>query len=239
MIGPARLVLAWILTAMHSGTALKTEVLRAADVEDAFVTLHVKLHSTVAGLREQFNNNNGELRQAPVLPLLGKFQHGLERLLSDTMYTKDRRAALAELRSADASVQRLISSYSTWEASRRSHSLSTDSGILLEVAKVATSLETQLSQMKKAFQARKYSNEKRLKALRILVSASATKSNKDALHREEKYINELSAKRSKQFTKIRSVLDAVNNKDSKLLFGFVRAVHDATVSKDLHAMAMQ
>eukprot|EP00419_Tripos_fusus_P056330 CAMPEP_0172814216 /NCGR_PEP_ID=MMETSP1075-20121228/11118_1 /TAXON_ID=2916 /ORGANISM="Ceratium fusus, Strain PA161109" /LENGTH=224 /DNA_ID=CAMNT_0013654003 /DNA_START=106 /DNA_END=780 /DNA_ORIENTATION=+ len=224
---------------MHSGTALKTEVLRAADVEDAFVALHVKLHSTVAGLREQFNNNNGELRKAPVSPLLVEFQRGLERLLSDTMYIKDQRVALAELRAADASVERLISPYKVWEASHRSYKLSTDSGILLEVAKTGASLKTRLSQMKKAFEAKTRSHAKRLKTLRILVSASATKSSKDALQREEKYFSKLSQRRPKQFAKISSAVDAIGNKDPELLFGFVRAVHDATVSKDLHAMAMQ
>eukprot|EP00419_Tripos_fusus_P012670 CAMPEP_0172667414 /NCGR_PEP_ID=MMETSP1074-20121228/8405_1 /TAXON_ID=2916 /ORGANISM="Ceratium fusus, Strain PA161109" /LENGTH=237 /DNA_ID=CAMNT_0013483911 /DNA_START=74 /DNA_END=787 /DNA_ORIENTATION=- len=237
MIGHPGLALAWLTIAVHSGTALKTEVLRAADVEDAFVTLHVKLHSTVAGLQEQLNNNNRELRKALVSPLLVEFQRGLERLLSDTMHMKDKRAALAELRSADASLQRLISSYSAWEASHRSYRLSTDSGLLLEVAKTATSLETQLLHMQKAFQTKKRSNEMRLKAMWLRLSA--TKSNKDALQREEEYFNKLSAKRSKQFAKIRSAVDAISNKDPKLLFGFVRAVHDATVNDDLHAMAIQ
>jgi len=240
MIGRAALVLALGHIAVHLGTSLKIEVLEAADVEDACVALHVKLHNTVSGLKGQFSNNKGELRKAPVSPLLMKFQRDMEQMLSDTAYMKDKRIALAELRSADTSVERLIASYKTWEASNRSHKLSTDSGILLEVTKTATSLETQLSMMKKAFQAKKRRHEKRLKELRILVKVSETKSNKDALQREEKLLNQLSEKRSKQFAKMSSAVAAVSNKDPKFLFAFVRAVHDATVNDDdLHATAVR
>merc|ERR1719410_3246297 len=101
MIGRAALVLAFASMVMRFGTSLKIEVLEATDLEDACVALHVKLHNTVSGLKEQFNNNKGELRKAPVSPLLMKFQRGLEQILSDTVDMKDKRAALAELRSAD------------------------------------------------------------------------------------------------------------------------------------------
>jgi len=239
MIGRAALVLALAHMAMHSGTSLKIEVLEVTDLEDACVALHVKLHNVVSGLKRQFSNNNGELRKTPVLPLLVTFQWGLEHTLSDTVDMKDKRAALVELRSADTSVERLIASYKTWEASHRSYKLSNDSGILLEVAKTATSLERQVSKMNKFFQAKKRRHEKRLKALRILANASATKSNKDALQREEKLLNKLSEKRVKQFAKMSAAVDAVSNKDPKFLFAFLRAVHDATVDDDLHATAVQ
>merc|ERR1719410_278395 len=135
------LVLTLVHITVHLGTTLKTEMLQATDLEDAFVALHVKVHNTVVGLQEQFNNNKGELKKAPVSPLLRKFQQGLEQILSDTVNMKDRRSALAELKSADASVERLTATYKTWDASHRSYKLSTDSGILLELSKTATSLE--------------------------------------------------------------------------------------------------
>merc|ERR1719410_1582606 len=195
------LVLTLVHITVHLGTALKTEMLQATDLEDAFVALHVKLHNTVVGLQGQFNNNNGELKKAPVSPLLRKFQRGLEQILSDTVNMKDKRPALAELKSADSSVERLIACYKSWEASHRSYKLSTDSGALLEVAKTATSLDTQISKMKRAFQAKKLGHEKRVKTLRTLVTASASKSNKDALQREEKLLNKLLEKQSQQITK--------------------------------------
>merc|ERR1719461_666920 len=99
---------------MRFGTSLKIEVLEATDLEDACVALHVKLHNTVSGLKEQFNNNNGELKKAPVSPLLMKFQRGLEQILSDNVYMTEKRAALAKLKAADSSVERLIASYKTW-----------------------------------------------------------------------------------------------------------------------------
>ena len=239
MIGRAALVLAAAHSAVRFGTSLKIEVLEATDLDDACMALHVKLHNTVSGLKGQLSSNKEELKKAPVSPLLVKFQRGLEQMLSDTVNFKDKRAALVELKSADTSVERLIASWKTWEASNRSYKLSTDSGILLEVAKTANSLETQLSKMKRAFQAETRRHEKRLKALRILVSASATKSNMETLQREEKSFNKLSEKRSKQFAKMSSAVDAVSNKDPKFLFAFVRAVHDATVNDDPHATAVQ
>merc|ERR1719232_966378 len=103
MIG--RAVLALVLA--HVASGLKTEEFQASDLEQAFVALHVKLHNTAGGLREQLKT--GEMRKAPVLPLLVKFNQGLEQILSDTVYMKDKRAALVELRSADSSVEQILS----------------------------------------------------------------------------------------------------------------------------------
>jgi len=238
MICRGTMVLALAHVAVHLGTALKIEPLRTPDVEHELVALHVKLHNTVAGLRQQLNNN-GELRKAPVLPMLIKFQKGLEQILSDTVYMTNKRDALAELRSADSSVERLITPYTTWEASHHTYKMVSDAGILLEANKTASSLETQISKMEKAFRVKKRRHEKRLKALRIHVSASATKLNNGALEREEKSFNKLLGKHSMYFAKMRSAVDAVKKKDPNVLFAFVRAVHDATVNDDLHATPIQ
>eukprot|EP00419_Tripos_fusus_P052411 CAMPEP_0172800524 /NCGR_PEP_ID=MMETSP1075-20121228/2650_1 /TAXON_ID=2916 /ORGANISM="Ceratium fusus, Strain PA161109" /LENGTH=232 /DNA_ID=CAMNT_0013638453 /DNA_START=94 /DNA_END=792 /DNA_ORIENTATION=+ len=230
------LVLATAHVAVHVSTALKIEARLTADLEHEFKALHVKVHSIVAGLREQLRNDNGEMRKAPVLPMLIEFQQKLQRTLSDTVYMKDKHAALAELTSVDNSVERLITPYNNWVAAHRSYKLATDSGILLE--ETASSLDTRLSKMEKAFQAKKNSHEKRLGALRILARVSASKPNKDALQREEESFNKLSQKWSKQHAKMRSALDAVKKKDTNFVFAFMRAVHDATVNDDLHASAV-
>eukprot|EP00419_Tripos_fusus_P031071 CAMPEP_0172780490 /NCGR_PEP_ID=MMETSP1074-20121228/202956_1 /TAXON_ID=2916 /ORGANISM="Ceratium fusus, Strain PA161109" /LENGTH=260 /DNA_ID=CAMNT_0013617467 /DNA_START=91 /DNA_END=874 /DNA_ORIENTATION=- len=258
------LVLATAHVAVHVSTALKIEARLTADLEHEFKALHVKVHSIVAGLREQLRNDNGEMRKAPVLPMLIEFQQKLQRTLSDTVYMKDKHAALAELTSVDNSVERLITPYNNWVAAHRSYKLATDSGILLEetthyalqqlggcasflklatdsgilLEETASSLDTRLSKMEKAFQAKKNSHEKRLGALRILARVSASKPNKDALQREEESFNKLSQKWSKQHAKMRSALDAVKKKDTNFVFAFMRAVHDATVNDDLHASAV-
>merc|ERR1719150_3072414 len=202
------------------------------DVEKDFVARHVKLHSTVVGLKEQLNRNKGELRKAAVSSMVRKFQRELEGILSDTVHMQDRSAALAELRSAQGSVNRLMLPYKTWEAANRSYKLATDSGILLEADKAATSLDKQLSKMEKAFQAKKQQHGKRAEALRIRASASATKANKEALEREDERFNKLSVERSAQFAEMRSAVDAVKKRDPSLLFSFVRAVHDAAANDD-------
>lgn len=233
------LVLALAHVAVHVGTALKIEMLQTADLEHEFVALHVKLHNVAAGLREQLKSNNGEIRKAPMLPMLVKFQQGLERTLSDTVYMKEKRVALAELKSADTSLEHLTAPYKNWLASHRSYKLAADSGILLETGKLSSSLETQLSKMEKAFQANKRRQEKRLNSLRIRAAASATKSNKDALKREEASFNKLSTKRAYQFAKIRTAVAAAKSKDPSFLFAFVHAVHSATVDDNVHAVALQ
>eukprot|EP00419_Tripos_fusus_P026305 CAMPEP_0172725164 /NCGR_PEP_ID=MMETSP1074-20121228/87730_1 /TAXON_ID=2916 /ORGANISM="Ceratium fusus, Strain PA161109" /LENGTH=234 /DNA_ID=CAMNT_0013551869 /DNA_START=80 /DNA_END=784 /DNA_ORIENTATION=+ len=232
--------LAVALVAVDLATALKVEVLPKTVLEKEFVDLHVKLHSTVAGLREQFKNNNkGETSKPELSPMILQFQRGLQRILSDTVRMEDKGAALAELRSADGSVNKLINSYKTWQAANRSHKFKPDSAILLEADKAASSLEKQLSKMEKSFQVKKHNHEQRAKTLGMFVSASATKSNKDALEREDKSFNKLSKERSTQFAKIRSAVEAVRQRDSKFLFSFVRTVHDATVDDDCHAAAAQ
>jgi len=237
MIGRTALLLVLTNGAVHLATALKIEAVRTTDLEKEFVALHVKLHSTVVGLKQQLKQHSREMRKAAESPMILKFQRVLERILSDTVHMKDRGAALAELRSADGSVNRLITPYKTWEAANRSYKLAPDTGILLEADNTASSLNTQLSKMEKAFQAKQKQHEKRSQAFRLCVSASATKSNKDALEREDETFNKLSNERSTQFAEMRSAVDAVKRRDPIFLFSFVRTVHDATVNDDSHAEA--
>mmetsp|Transcript_55682 Transcript_55682/g.107437 ORF Transcript_55682/g.107437 Transcript_55682/m.107437 type:complete len:111 (+) Transcript_55682:412-744(+) len=83
---------------------------------------------------------------------------------------------------------------------------------------------------RRPFRQKKRNHEKRLKAFKL---------NKDALQRETKSFNKLSEKRSIQFAKIRSAVDAVKKKDATFLYAFAHAVHDATVDDDVHATVQE
>merc|ERR1719336_2566347 len=111
MIGRTTLLLALTNGAVHVATALKIEAVRTTDLEKEFVALHVKLHSTVVGLKEQLKQHNKELKKAAESPMIMKFQRVLEQTLSDTVHMKDRGAALVELRSSDGRLNRLLTPY--------------------------------------------------------------------------------------------------------------------------------
>jgi len=235
MIRRTVLLLALASGAGHVATALKIEAVRTTDLQKEFVALHVKLHSTAVGLREQLRSIKKDLKKEVVSQLIMKFQQRLERILSDTVHIKDKGAALKELRFADGSVNRLVLPYTTWEAAKRSYKLATDNGIFLEANKTASALDRQLSKMEKIFQAKKRKHEQRLESLKIRAEASATKSNVNTMKREETAFNKLIEARSAQFAKMRSAVDAVKKKDPNVLFSFAQAVHDAVVNDDCHA----
>mmetsp|Transcript_139318 Transcript_139318/g.277841 ORF Transcript_139318/g.277841 Transcript_139318/m.277841 type:complete len:239 (+) Transcript_139318:46-762(+) len=233
MINRATLLLAVAHFSVPLGNALKTKREHPSDLENEFDALHVQLHNTVVGLRKQLENK-GE-----VSPMLINLQHGLERILSDTASMKDKNAALTMLGSAQSDVERIVTPWKDWQASNCSYKLRIDSGTSLEADKIASSLETHLSKQQKAFQAERQIHEKRLKALRIRVSASATTAYKDALEHEDASFDKLSKKYSAQIAKTRIAIDAVKKKDSEFLLAFVHAVYDASVNVDSQTDAKQ